>query len=99
MALVDTVRGAARITTHALDDEILRLSSWARAEMVRVGVPQHIASSETDDLIIECIVAGVMSRIATDENIRKIAKDSFEYQLDVLRKHSWPLVGGDGDDT
>ena len=90
MALIDTIKKADRITTTALDDEITRLIAWARAEMIRVGVPADKAASTTDDLIQQCIVEGVLSKIATDEKIRDAASDAFMYQLDVLRKYTWP---------
>jgi len=90
MALLDIIKKADRITTTALDDEITRLIAWTRAEMIRVGIPENKAASTTDDLITQCIVEGVLSRIATDEKIRDAASDAFMYQLDVLRKYTWP---------
>lgn len=92
MALIDTIKKADRITTNALDDEITRLIGWVRSEMVRVGVPSDKADSSTDDLIVQCIVEGVLSRIASDDKIRDAASRSFEYQLDVLRRYTWPEV-------
>ncbi len=92
MALLETIKKADRITTNALDDEIIRLIRWARAELVRVGVPSDKADSTTDDLIIQCVVEGVLSKIASDDKIREAASKSFEYQLDVLRKNTWSEV-------
>ena len=92
MALLDVIKKADRITTNALDDEITRLIGWARSEMVRVGVPSDKADSSTDDLIVQCIVEGVLSRIASDDKIRDAASKSFEYQLDCFRKYTWPEV-------
>ena len=90
MALVDIIKKADRITGSALDDEIIRLIAWVRAEMVRVGVPSDKASSTNDDLIQQCIVEGVLSRIASDDKIRDAANDAFMYQLENLRKYTWP---------
>ena len=95
MALVDIIKKADRITNSSLDEEIARLIAWVRSEMVRVGIPQDKASSTDDDLIQQCIVEGVLSRIATDEKIRDAAKDAFMYQLDNLRKYTWPEVNDD----
>ena len=95
MALLDVIKKADRITTNALDDEITRLIGWARSEMVRVGIPSDKADSSTDDLIVQCIVEGVLSRIASDDKIRDAASKSFEYQLDCLRKYTWPEVNAD----
>lgn len=90
MAILDTVRTAARIKHLSLDNEINRLIAWSRSEMERAGVPHDIAVSETDPLIIDCIVQGCLKTISTDEKIREAAEKSFLYQLDCLRKHIWP---------
>ena len=90
MALVDIIKKADRITTNALDDEISRLIAWVRSEMVRVGVPADKAASTTNDLVQQCIVEGVLSKIATDEKIRDAASNAFAYQLDCLRRYTWP---------
>lgn len=90
MAILDTVKLAARIKHTALDQEITRLINWSRSEMTRAGVPAEIAASETEPLITECVIQGVIMHIATDEKIRGTAEESFIYQLDNLRKHIWP---------
>ena len=90
MAILDTVKLAARIKHNSLDTEITRLIAWTRSEMQRAGVPAEIAASTTDDLVTECIVQGTLMHIATDEKIRDAAEKAFLYQLDNLRKHEWP---------
>lgn len=91
MAIIDTVKLAARIKGNTLDSEITRLISWARAEMVRAGVPGTVASSETNELVTECAIQGVLMHISTDEKIRGAAEKAFLYQLDCMRKRSeWP---------
>lgn len=90
MAILDTVKLAARIKHTALDSEITRLIAWTRSEMERAGVPAEIAASETEPLVTECVIQGVIMHIATDEKIRGAAEESFIYQLDNLRKHVWP---------
>ena len=89
MALVDIIKKADRITTNALDDEINRLIGWVRAEMVRVGIPSDKAASDSDDLITQCIIEGVLSKIASDDKMRDAASTAYIYQLDNLRKHNW----------
>ena len=86
MALLDTVKLAARIKHNSLDAEITRLIAWARAEMERAGVP-HFAAVSDSDIITECIVQGVLKTLSADEKIREAAERSFMYQLDNLRKH------------
>ena len=90
MAILDKVKLAARIKSTALDSEITRLIAWSRSEMIRAGVPEAIANSETNNLIMECAIQGVLMHISTDEKIRDAAEKAFLYQLDNLRKHIWP---------
>jgi len=90
MAIFNTVKLAARIKSDALDVEIARLIAWSRSEMQRAGVPESVAMSETNPLITECAVQGVLMHISTDEKIRDAAERAFLYQLDNLRKHDWP---------
>lgn len=97
MAILDTAKLAARIKHNSLDSEITRLIAWARSEMVRAGVPEEIANSETDNLITECAIQGVLMHIATDDKIRDAAEKSFLFQLDNLRKHIWPEPNPDSD--
>ena len=89
MAILDTVKLAARIKHDSLDSEISRQIALARAEMIRAGVPSFVAESDTNELIVECIVQGTLKNISTDEKIRDAAASSFTYQLDNLRKHVW----------
>ena len=89
MAILDTVKLAARIKHDSLNSEITRQIALARAEMIRAGVPSFVAESDTNELIVECIVQGTLKNISTDEKIRDAAASSFQYQLDNLRKHVW----------
>lgn len=95
MAILDTVKLAARIKHNQIDGEIIRLIDWSRSEMERAGVPGEIAASDTDPLITDCIVQGCLKSISTDERIRDAAEKSFLYQLDCLRKTTWPEPNGE----
>ena len=90
MAILDTVRLALRWKSIALNEEIQRYIDWSKAEIERAGVPHDIAVSDTDPLICDCIVQGCLMNLSTDERIREAANTSFLYQLDNLRKHTWP---------
>ena len=91
MAILESVKLAARIKGNTLDPEIERLITWARSEMERAGIPSQFAAAEDDPLINECAIQGVLMHIATDAKIREAAEKSFTYQLDNLRKRSkWP---------
>lgn len=94
MAILETVKLAARIKSYSLDTEITRLIAWARSEMERAGVPHDIAISEDNPLITDCIIQGCLKTISTDERIREAADKSFSYQLDNLRKHTWEVPNG-----
>lgn len=89
MAILDTVKLAARKNHNLLDSEITRQITLARAEMIRAGVPSFVAESDTNELIVECIIQGTLKNISTDKEIRDAAASSFTYQLDNLRKHVW----------
>ena len=99
MAILDSVKLAARIKHNSLDPEIERLVTWTRTEMERAGVPSEIAAEDDNPLVTECSIQGVLAHIATDEKIREAAEKSFLYQLDNLRKHNWQTEEDDDDAT
>lgn len=85
MAILDTVRLALRWRGTSLDTEIQRYIDWSRAEIERAGVSHTVATSDTP-LIVDCIVQGCLKNLSTDERIREAAGESFDYQLDAIRK-------------
>lgn len=89
MALTHEIKKAARISHDALDDEIERLEAWAQAELIRVGVPAALVEVEEDVLVRQAIITGVLTQLYSEQERRDEAKESFTYQLDCLRKHSW----------
>ncbi len=89
MAILNTVRLALRWKNTSLDSEVYRYINWAKAEIERAGVPHAIATSD-NPLIEDCIVQGCLMNLSTDERIRDAAEKAFLYQLDNLRKTSWP---------
>jgi len=97
MAILESVKLAARIRNNSLDEEIDRLVTWSRSEMQRAGVPSDIAASEDNPLVTECAIQGVLMHISNDEKIRDAAEKSFLYQLDNLRKHIWDEEGCEDD--
>ena len=84
---VEVIKKAARISHNQLDNELQRLEDYACAELVRAGVPSS-SIVETDDLIQNAVVTRVLMEITTDKAYDR-AKESWEYQLDNLRKHDW----------
>lgn len=86
--ITDAIKKAARISHSALDDELIRLEEFARAELERSGVPYDKASSDAEPLVNSAVIAYVLSQISDEKNAVRFA-ESFEYQQDVLRKHQW----------
>ena len=90
------VKVADRIVGTQLDTEIARLISWAQAELVRLGIPQAIATG-TDALIEGAVINGVLSQLARDDKMREAAQTAWEYQCDTLKKHDWTTPDPDPD--
>ena len=95
--LLDDIKTAARISHNKLNTLISDKIEWAKAELIRVGVPSDIAVDEQNVLISNAIQSGVLSQILTDKADRDKAEESFIYQQDVLRKHNWD-GGGMGEE-
>lgn len=89
--ILASIKKAARISHTSLDDEILRQAEWAKAELVRVGVPQGVVETPTDPLIIQAIITGALSYVLPTLQERDEQRAAFQYQLDNLRKHKWEV--------
>lgn len=88
MAMLETVKQAARISHNALNFEIVRLESVARSELIRAGVPAEEAKS-SNELVEQAVITFILSKIGSTEKEREENKESFIYQIDNLRKHDW----------
>lgn len=97
--ILESVKKADRISGTYLDDDINRLDVWVRAEMVRLGIPQTVAASTSDALIVECVIAGILAKMATDDKRRAEALESYTFQIDNLRRHIWIVNDGEGGGT
>ena len=85
--LKDSITKALRIGTasaEALDSEITRIIRTARAEMIRSGVSDKIANS-SHDLVEDAIVSFSLMKMGPEERYEQY-KESWEYQLDCIRK-------------
>lgn len=87
--MLELIKLALRISTDKLDTEITMLITSAQAEMVRAGVPADVASDESNVLITQAIKTYCMYQLTDEINIQEKYFESFQYQLDNLRKHSW----------
>ncbi|MDY6307444.1 MAG: hypothetical protein SPL71_05230 [Oribacterium sp.] len=84
---LEIVKDALRIRHKALDAEIERLISTARADIIRVGVDAILAQSD-DDLVIQAIVTYCLLNMSSDPELMDKYKRAYEIQIDGLRRMS-----------
>ena len=85
--LKNSITKTLRIGTasaEALDSEIERGIRTARAEMIRSGVSDIVANS-SHDLVEDAIVSFCLMKMGPKEQYEQY-KESWEYQLDCIRK-------------
>lgn len=85
--LKDSLAKALRIGTasaKALDTEFDRVIRTARAEMIRSGVSDIVANS-SHDLVEDAIITFSLMKMGPEERYEQ-NKESWEYQLDCIRK-------------
>lgn len=87
---IDAIKKAVRISHDKLDDDLLRIEEFACAELIRVGVPESIILGGTNSLIQNAIITRVLMEYGPEKSYDN-AKESWEYQLDNLRKHDWTV--------
>lgn len=88
MALIDTVKAALRISHDKLDDEISRLITTAKDDLIRVGVPSGIAADEGDSLVTQAVVTFVLMTMTEDATLMDKYQRAYEIQADGLRRRS-----------
>ena len=84
---LEIVKDALRIRHKALDDEIERLISTARADIIRVGVDAILAQSD-DDLVIQAIVTYCLLNMSSDPELMDKYKRAYDIQIEGLRRMS-----------
>lgn len=85
--LKDSIAKALRIGTasaNALGNEFDRVIRTARAEMIRSGVSDVVANS-SHDLVEDAIISFSLMKMGPEEKYEQ-HKESWEYQLDCIRK-------------
>lgn len=99
MALIDKVKNALRISHDKLDEEISDNIEAARAEMIRLGISPALAySDDPGPLTLRAIKTFCMASLsALDPNTSVKYIESFNYQVDCLRKSSAYVPGGDAE--
>lgn len=92
--ITNEIKIALRISHNALDSEVIALEQAARAELIRAGVAEEWAISDTEPLIVQAVKTYCKAEFSADTNIGERFMESFKYQLDCLRK-SVKYMGGD----
>lgn len=90
--MLDKVKKALRISHDVLNDDINDTISTARAEMIRSGVQKEVANSR-DTLVEMAIKTYCLYRYASDEKTAQGYLQSWQYQLDNLRKSKTYMEG------
>ncbi len=86
MAFLDDVKTALRITHNKLNDDLTAKIQAAREELIRIGVDETKAASETDPLIVEAVKTYVQYKYTDDEKAQEGYWNSWVTQVDGLRK-------------
>jgi len=85
LTTLEKVKLRLRISHIKLDTDITATIAAAKAEMARAGIVES-AILETDDLILETIKTYCLYAFASDEKTKEGYFQSWQYQLDCLRK-------------
>ena len=85
--MIEKIKVACRISHNKLDGDIADSISFARSEMIRLGIKQELANAETPDAdILEAVKTYCKSVYTPDKDMAEKYRLSWEYQLDCLRK-------------
>lgn len=74
-----------------LSDEIERNIRTARAEMIRLGVPDSVATSQ-HDLIVDAIVTFCLMKMGDSSRTEQF-REGWEFQVECIRKSKIVLDG------
>ena len=94
MSMLEKVKLALQISTNEFDSDIEENIATARAEMIRSGIAEEKANSNTDALITKAIKTFCQKEY-TDDNLSERFEESWKYQLDNLRKSKGYKVEND----
>lgn len=85
--ITDTVKTALRIKHDKLDDEIKRLETTARREMLRVGVDIRRVWDDSDDLINQAVITYCLMNLTEDVGLIDKYTRAWETQIDGIRRN------------
>lgn len=83
--MLDIVKKALRINHNALDDDIQMNIETACTEAIRAGVPVEVMTDYDNPLVCSIVKTYCLYAYADKDNAQRYF-DSFNYQLDNLRK-------------
>lgn len=89
MATIDRVKKALGISHTAMDAEYTSLIASGKAELIRLGVPNSVATG-TDPLVEEAVIAYVCDKRTIGAPEHETWHEQWIYSSDCLRKHVWP---------
>lgn len=85
MAFIDDVKISLRISHTKLDSEITAMIETAKNEMARAGI-NSMSIMDSNNLIATAIKTYCKYEFASDPKQREGFFESWQYQLDCLRK-------------
>lgn len=92
--MLKEVKLALRISHNLLDSDIQSTIDVARAELIRSGVPKELANSD-NVLVKSAIKTYCLFVHSNDDKKTQGFFDSWQYQLDNLRKSSFDAEGSE----
>lgn len=92
--MLEKIKIVLRIGHKYLDADILDTIKIARAEMVRSGISEEKANDDEDSLIFSAIKTYCLFTYSSDNSRIEGFRQSWEYQLDNLRKTIGYMKGG-----
>lgn len=85
MAMLDTVKAAARITHGELDSEFERNIAAAKADLIRTGIAADLVNAE-GDLVTQAIVSYCLAHMGEDPDLMEKYTDAYRMEADAIRK-------------
>lgn len=92
--MLEKVKLALRISHEFLDPDITDTILAARAEMIRSGLLEEKVKDDTDPLIISAIKTYCLAVYSSDNVKADGYRNSWEYQLECLRKSTGYMKEG-----
>lgn len=93
--MLEKVKLSLRISHDYLDEDIMDTINMARAEMIRSGISKEKANDDEDSLIVGAIKTYCNFVYSSDNARIEGFRNSWEYQLDNLRKTDGYRAVGD----